>query len=74
MGQKRKKELFIKMKISTSWAFAVSLTLLVGAFIWTTFYEDAPFPLFISGIGYFATLYGFRRYKLKISNGKTEGS
>lgn len=60
------------MKITTSWAFIISLILLAGGFVFTAYKPTAPFPLFVSGIGYIAGLYGFRRYKLKVSNGKNK--
>jgi hypothetical protein len=63
-----------KMKITTSWAFVISLALLVGGFVFTAYEPTAPFPLFVSGIGYMAGLYGFRRYKLKVNGKNNEKS
>lgn len=63
-----------KMKITTSWAFIISLILLIGGFVFTAYKPTAPFPLFVSGIGYIAGLYGYRRYKLKVTNNEDKNS
>ena len=57
-----------KMKISTSWAWAITLAIAVGAFVLRTFEPEAPLELLYSFLGVTGGAYGFRRYKLKVSN------
>ena len=56
------------MKISTSWAWVITMAIAVGAFVLRTFETDAPLELLYAFMGGIGGAYGFRRYKLKISN------
>ena len=59
-----------KMKISTSWAWAITMAIAVGAFVFRAFETDAPLELLYAFMGTIGGAYGFRRYKLKINGGK----
>ena len=62
------RRLFIKMKISTSWAWVITMAVAVGAFVLRTFEPEAPLELLYAFMGGIGGAYGFRRYKLKVSN------
>ena len=63
------------MKISTSWAWLITSVIAAGAFILRTFKPEAPLELLYGFLISIGGAYGFRRYKLKISNdgGNNEG-
>ena len=56
------------MKISTSWAWVITMAIAVGAFVLRTFETNAPLELLYAFMGSIGGAYGFRRYKLKVSN------
>lgn len=58
------------LKISTSWAWAITMAIAVGAFVLRTFETDAPLELLYAFMGGIGGAYGFRRYKLKINGEK----
>ena len=56
------------MKISTSLAWLISMGVGVAAFVFNAYKPTSELALLYGFIGGLATFYGYRRYKLKISN------
>ena len=63
-----------KMKISSSLAWLISMSVGVAAFIFNAYKPTSELALLYGFLGGLTTFYGYRRYKLKTSNEKTEGS